>query len=121
MLASSYKTKPVHVQLAERLKLRKEQVQVGDRINYIYIENTETFENKNKYEYFDNGDDTSNITSVIFSFINPINKTENLDKLLKIDLNEFKTKNKFNLLLYVLIFIIVIIVTVIGYIKFIKK
>jgi DNA polymerase delta subunit 1 len=40
MLASSYKTKPVHVQLAERLKLRKEEVQVGDRINYIYIENT---------------------------------------------------------------------------------
>ena len=38
MLASSYKTKPVHVQLAERLKLRKEQVQVGDRIPYIFIE-----------------------------------------------------------------------------------
>lgn len=38
MLASSYKTRPVHVQLAERLKLRKEEVQVGDRIPYIFIE-----------------------------------------------------------------------------------
>jgi hypothetical protein len=38
MLASSYKTRPVHVQLAEKLKLRKEEVQIGDRIPYIYIE-----------------------------------------------------------------------------------
>lgn len=38
MLAASYKTKPVHVQLAERLKQRKEEVQIGDRIPYIYIE-----------------------------------------------------------------------------------
>lgn len=38
MLAKSYKTKPVHVQLAEKLKLRKEEVQIGDRIPYIYIE-----------------------------------------------------------------------------------
>lgn len=38
MLAASYKTKPVHVQLAERLKQRKEEVQVGDRIPYIFIE-----------------------------------------------------------------------------------
>jgi DNA polymerase delta subunit 1 len=38
MLASSYKTRPVHVQLAERLKQRKEEVQIGDRIPYIYIE-----------------------------------------------------------------------------------
>jgi hypothetical protein len=38
MLAASYKTRPVHVQLAERLKERKEEVQVGDRIPYIYIE-----------------------------------------------------------------------------------
>jgi ribosomal protein S8 len=38
MLASSYKTRPVHVQLAERLKERKEEVQIGDRIPYIYIE-----------------------------------------------------------------------------------
>jgi hypothetical protein len=40
MLASSYKTRPVHVQLAEKLKRRKEEVQVGSRIPYIYIENT---------------------------------------------------------------------------------
>jgi DNA polymerase delta subunit 1 len=40
MLAASYKTRPVHVQLAEKLKSRKEEVQVGDRIPYIYIENT---------------------------------------------------------------------------------
>jgi hypothetical protein len=40
MLASSYKTKPVHVQLAEKLKERKEEVQVGSRIPYIFIENT---------------------------------------------------------------------------------
>ena len=41
MLASSYKTRPVHVQLAERLKLRKEEVQIGDRIPYIYIESND--------------------------------------------------------------------------------
>jgi DNA polymerase elongation subunit (family B) len=40
MLAKSYKTRPVHVQLAEKLKERKEEVQVGDRIQYMYIENT---------------------------------------------------------------------------------
>jgi hypothetical protein len=40
MLAASYKTRPVHVQLAEKLKKRKEEVQVGSRIPYIYIENT---------------------------------------------------------------------------------
>jgi hypothetical protein len=38
MLAKSYKTKPVHVVLAEKLRERKEEVQVGDRIPYIYIE-----------------------------------------------------------------------------------
>jgi hypothetical protein len=38
MLAASYKTKPVHVQLAEKLKQRKEEVQIGDRIPYIFIE-----------------------------------------------------------------------------------
>jgi hypothetical protein len=38
MLASSYKTRPVHVQLAEKLKKRKEEVQIGSRIPYIYIE-----------------------------------------------------------------------------------
>lgn len=38
MLAKEYKTRPVHVILAEKLKQRKEQVQVGDRIPYIYIE-----------------------------------------------------------------------------------
>lgn len=40
MLAKSYKTRPVHVQLADKLKERKEDVQVGDRIPYIFIENT---------------------------------------------------------------------------------
>lgn len=40
MLGKHYKTKPVHVQLAEKLKLRNEEVQIGDRIPYIYIENT---------------------------------------------------------------------------------
>ncbi|NBO99350.1 MAG: hypothetical protein EBU90_04380 [Proteobacteria bacterium] len=38
MLAKSYKTKPVHVLLAEKLKARKEEVQIGDRIPYLYIE-----------------------------------------------------------------------------------
>jgi len=42
MLAASYKTRPVHVQLAERLKLRKQEVQVGDRIPYIFIESIDT-------------------------------------------------------------------------------
>lgn len=41
MLAKSYKTKPVHVVLAEKLKQRKEEVQVGDRIPYIYIESSD--------------------------------------------------------------------------------
>ena len=49
MLAKSYKTKPVHVQLAEKLKERREEVQVGSRIGYIYIENT-TGEPKQKSE-----------------------------------------------------------------------
>jgi DNA polymerase family B len=40
MLAKSYKTRPVHVQLADKLKERSEEVQVGDRLSYIYIENT---------------------------------------------------------------------------------
>ena len=48
MLASSYKTKPVHVQLAERLKLRKEQVQVGDRIPYIFIESNDPKQQKSE-------------------------------------------------------------------------
>lgn len=38
MLAKNYKTKPVHVVLAEKLKARKEQVSIGDRIPYIFIE-----------------------------------------------------------------------------------
>lgn len=41
MLAASYKTRPVHVQLAEKLKLRKEEVQIGDRIPYIFIESSD--------------------------------------------------------------------------------
>ena len=41
MLAKSYKTKPVHVQLAEKLKARHEEVQVGDRIPYIFIESAD--------------------------------------------------------------------------------
>jgi hypothetical protein len=41
MLAKSYKTKPVHVILAERLKQRKQEVQIGDRIPYIYIESND--------------------------------------------------------------------------------
>ena len=40
MLAKSYKTRPVHVQLAEKLKTRKEEVEIGSRIQYMYIENT---------------------------------------------------------------------------------
>lgn len=41
MLAASYKTRPVHVQLAEKLKERKEEVQIGDRIPYIFIESSD--------------------------------------------------------------------------------
>lgn len=41
MLAKSYKTRPVHVQLAEKLKERHEEVQVGDRIPYIFIESND--------------------------------------------------------------------------------
>lgn len=49
MLAKSYKTRPVHVNLADKLKTRNEEVQVGSRIQYIYIENT-TGEQKQKSE-----------------------------------------------------------------------
>jgi hypothetical protein len=48
MLAASYKTRPVHVQLAERLKLRKQEVQVGDRIPYIFIESIDTKRSKSE-------------------------------------------------------------------------
>ena len=41
MLAKSYKTRPVHVQLAEKLKARHEEVQVGSRIPYIFIESAD--------------------------------------------------------------------------------
>ena len=40
LLAKSYKTRPVHLILAEKLKERNEEVQIGDRIPYIYIEDT---------------------------------------------------------------------------------
>lgn len=48
MLAKSYKTKPVHVHLAEKLKERKEEVQVGDRIPYIYIESDDLKKQKSE-------------------------------------------------------------------------
>lgn len=38
MLSKEYKTRPVHVVLAEKLKERKEEVVVGTRIPYIFIE-----------------------------------------------------------------------------------
>lgn len=41
MLAKSYKTRPVHVILAEKLKARKNEVQIGDRIPYVFIESTD--------------------------------------------------------------------------------
>jgi hypothetical protein len=41
MLAKDYKTRPVHVILAEKLKARKEQVAIGDRIPYIFIESSD--------------------------------------------------------------------------------
>jgi DNA polymerase delta subunit 1 len=40
LLAKSYKTRPVHLILAEKLKARNEEVQIGSRIPYIYIEDT---------------------------------------------------------------------------------
>ena len=42
LLGSTYKTRPVHLILAEKLKARNEEVQVGDRIPYIYIEHEDT-------------------------------------------------------------------------------
>jgi hypothetical protein len=39
-LAKSYKSKPAHALLADKLKERNEEVQIGDRIQYIFIENT---------------------------------------------------------------------------------
>jgi DNA polymerase delta subunit 1 len=40
LLAKSYKTRPVHLILAEKLKARNEEVSIGDRLPYIYIEDT---------------------------------------------------------------------------------
>jgi DNA polymerase delta subunit 1 len=37
-LAKTYKTNPVHVILAEKLKKRKQEVQIGDRVPYVFIE-----------------------------------------------------------------------------------
>lgn len=48
MLAKSYKTKPVHVILAEKLKERKCQIQVGDRIPYIFIESDDPKKQKSE-------------------------------------------------------------------------
>jgi hypothetical protein len=48
MLAKSYKTKPVHVNLAEKLKERKEEVSIGDRIPYIYIESNDPKKQKSE-------------------------------------------------------------------------
>lgn len=48
-LAKTYKNKPAHALLADRLKERKEEVQIGDRIQYIFIEDT-TGDNKKKTE-----------------------------------------------------------------------
>jgi hypothetical protein len=48
MLAKSYKTRPVHVILAEKLKERKEQVTIGDRIPYIYIESDDPKKQKSE-------------------------------------------------------------------------
>lgn len=48
MLAKSYKTKPVHVVLAEKLKARNEEVQVGTRIPYIYIESDDPKKQKSE-------------------------------------------------------------------------
>lgn len=48
MLAKSYKTKPVHVVLAEKLKERKEEASVGDRIQYIYIESDDPTKKKSE-------------------------------------------------------------------------
>lgn len=39
-LAKEYKTRPVHVILAEKLRARGVEVQLGDRIPYVYIEGT---------------------------------------------------------------------------------
>ena len=48
LLAKSYKTRPVHVQLAEKLKSRKEEVQIGDRIPYIFIESNDPKKQKSE-------------------------------------------------------------------------
>lgn len=48
MLAKSYKTRPVHVILADKLKARNEEVQVGDRIPYIYVESDDPKKQKSE-------------------------------------------------------------------------
>ncbi len=51
MLAKSYKSNNLpHVYLAEKLKARHEEVQVGDRIPYIFIETETMNKNTKKYE-----------------------------------------------------------------------
>ena len=48
LLAKEYKTQPVHVVLAKKLKERQMEVQVGDRIPYIFIESFDKSKKKSE-------------------------------------------------------------------------
>jgi DNA polymerase elongation subunit (family B) len=39
LLKANYKTKPIHVYVSEKMRLRNEEVSIGDRIPFVYIEN----------------------------------------------------------------------------------
>jgi hypothetical protein len=48
LLAKDYKTQPVHVVLAKKMKERQMEIQVGDRIPYVFIESDDKFIKKSQ-------------------------------------------------------------------------
>lgn len=93
LLKSTYKTKPVHVLVAEKLKQRNEEVNIGDRIEYVYIQDNDPKRKKSECG--------ENPNYVILNNI-PINKLCYIEQLAKVILGFYKsiiTSNSFNHLL----------------------
>lgn len=82
LLKSTYKTKPVHVLVAEKLKQRNEEVNIGDRIEYVYIQDTDPKRKKSECG--------ENPNYVILNNI-PINKLCYIEQLAKVLLGFYKS------------------------------
>lgn len=81
LLAKEYKTTPVHVVLAEKLKGRNEEVQIGDRIAFLYIQSDDKTLKKS-----DLGEDPDYVKAHNLK----INKAMYLEQLAKTMLGFFK-------------------------------